>query len=148
MTDPVDIIRKLYKAVKPRGILMVMDIDFYTIKPSKKLRPLFERARTIIMNGYIATGKDPEMGTNLSRYFIEAGVGMPDGTDVSGVIFTIEEAVKQMKAGMSSMKPSFFKTGVASAEELDELFAAFDEVATAENEFVLWFLKMSAWKSK
>jgi 2-polyprenyl-3-methyl-5-hydroxy-6-metoxy-1,4-benzoquinol methylase len=148
MTDPVGIVRKLFDAVKPSGTLVVMDNDFDTLRASEKFRHLTNHVKKLVSDAYRQAGKDPEAGTNLSHYFCIAGIGAPDGTDTSSMIFPINEAVAQIKAGMSSMKPAFVQSGLISADQLDKLFAELDEAAQAPNEFVLWFMHNSAWKKK
>lgn len=148
MTDPVGIIKKLFNAVKPGGTLLIQDNDFATLKASKKLRHLTDYVMKLVSDVYLQTGKDPEAGTNLSRYYIEAGIGRPDGTDASSVIFPIAEAAMQMKAGVHSMKPAIFKSGLASPERLDQLFEELGNAANEKNEFVLWFMHNGAWKKK
>jgi hypothetical protein len=83
----------------------------------------------------------------LPGYFIEAGIGAPDGTDVAGHMLPIRVAAEMLTAVYRSVLPLALKHGVTTEERS---VAFFDEIRkTADSQrYVLFPLLMSAWKLK
>lgn len=147
MTDPKSIIKKLFKAVKRGGILLIQDYDFTSLKAGKKLRHITQYMLYINNEAFIRTGKDPETGTNLAEYFAET-IGAPDGTDSSSLITPFHEAVFMMKAVAQAMKPLLLNLNITTEERLNQFFYDLDEGAKDENVWGLWPMLNGAWKKK
>ncbi|QEC66734.1 methyltransferase domain-containing protein [Panacibacter ginsenosidivorans] len=149
MTDPVNILKKLYNVVKPGGTLLIQDYDFGCLKAYGKYEKTSGYMRKLMFDVFIKSGKDPEMGTNLSKYFIDAGIGNPSGTDASSVITTITAAASMMKAVTFGFKNAFLQHGIATEEQLNEYVTDLDKViAEQENCFFIWPMLNSAWIKK
>ncbi len=147
MTNPVDIIKKLYNALKPGGTLLIQDYDFSSIKAGRKLRAVTDYMRQINDEAFIRTGKDPEMGTNLSEYFTES-IGIPDGTDVSSIVTPFKEGALMMKAVAQAMTPVLLKLNITTKERLNQFFDDLEKGSEEKNVFFLWPMMNSAWKKK
>lgn len=149
MTEPVNIIKKLYNAVKPGGTLLIQDYDFGGLRTEGKYEKTSGYMRKLMFEVLTKSGKDPEMGTNLSKYFIDAGIGSPSGTDASSVITTIAAAAAMMKAVTFAFKNAFLQLGIATEERLDEYVSELDKViACQENYFFTWPMSNAAWIKK
>jgi ubiquinone/menaquinone biosynthesis C-methylase UbiE len=66
MTDPVNIIKKLYSAVKPGGTLLIQDYDFGGLKMDVKHEKISGYMRKLMFDVFAKSGKDPEMEYILS----------------------------------------------------------------------------------
>ena len=149
LTNPVEIIKKLFDAVKPGGVLLIQDYDFTTLKVSKKLSYLTDYIRQLLFEVFLKTGKDPEIGTNLSEYFVESGIGIPDGTDASSIITSFYEAAAYIKDGTKSMQPAFLKLNLTNSDKLNQFLLDLDEYSIKEKKlFGVLPMLGSAWKNK
>ena len=149
MTNPVAIIKKLYDAVKPGGILVIQDYDFAAIKVNDKLENITGYMRYLMLQLFPKAGRDPEAGTNLSKYFIAASIGKPDGTDASSIITPVFVMAAMLKSVTLSVKQSILEHGVATEERLAQYINDLDaQIAAQENEFCLWPMLSSAWIQK
>jgi len=89
------------------------------------------------------------MGTNLSKYFVDAGIGKPSGTDASSIITTIASAATMLKAVVFGFKNAFLQLGIATEERLNEYINDLDAViAEQENNYFLWPMLNAAWIKK
>jgi ubiquinone/menaquinone biosynthesis C-methylase UbiE len=147
MTDPIDIIKKLFRAVKPGGTLLIQDYDFSSIKAGKKLRAITDYMRQINNEAFLRTGKDPEMGTNLSEYFANT-IGNANGTDASSIITSFKEGAMMIKAVAQALTPVLLKLNITTRERLNQFFDDLEKGSREENIFFLWPMMNSAWKKK
>ena len=95
------------------------------------------------------SGKDPEMGTNLSRYFVEAGIGKPTGTNASSIISSLTELATMLKTVTLSYKTALHHMNIATEENLDKYIRELEKAITAqENYYCLWPMLHGAWIKK
>jgi SAM-dependent methyltransferase len=73
--DPAATLRRLRKCLRPNGIVAFqeIDIDMAQVPPSE----LFDRMRSWIIASLRAGGANPDMGSNLLRTFLAAGLPRP-----------------------------------------------------------------------
>ena len=148
-TDPASVIRNLFAALKPGGMLLVQDYDIISVKSNDKTKEITEHIRFLLKEVFTRTGKDPEVGMHLSSYFIKAGVGLPDGTDVSSIVTPAPLFMAMIKAVAFSMKAGIIALQLSTAEEFDDYIQKTDEKATElQNYYYTWPLVHSAWKCK
>ncbi len=85
------------------------------------------------------------MGVKLPAFFIEAGIGAPDGTDVAGFLHTA--GVGMITAVYRSILPLALKHRITTQERSDWFF---EEIRKLEgtNHYVLSPSLISAWKQK
>jgi len=149
LTNPVDVIKKLFAAVKPSGVLLIQDFDFTTLKVSKKLNYLTDYIRQLLFEVFLKSGKDPEMGTNLSMYFAESGIGNPDGTDASSIITSFSEIAAYIKEGTKSLQPAFLKLNLTTPDKLNQFYQNLDKYNLEEKKlFGVLPMLGSSWKKK
>ena len=87
------------------------------------------------------------MGLKLPVHFIEAGIGPPDGTDVSGHLLPLRVGAQMLAAVYRSVLPLALKYGVTT-EQRSAWF--FEEIRKSESDssYFLWPLLVSAWRQK
>jgi hypothetical protein len=92
-------------------------------------------------------GRETRMGIKLPGFFIEAGIGPPDGTDVTGFLHPSRVGAKMIAAVYRSVLPLALKHGVTT-EERSRWF--FEEIQKSEsaNCDMLAPLLVSAWRQK
>ena len=95
---------------------------------------------------------DPMAGSRGSNYvmsgfFIEAGIGPPDGTDVAGFLHPSRIGAKMIAAAYRSVLPLALKHGVTTEERSGWFF---EEIQKSEstNYYMLSPLLVSAWRQK
>ena len=77
------VLARLWDAVAPGGYLVVQDYDAAAFGVLPEL-PSFAELTRVIMATFHATGADVRTGALLTQLFVQAGAGIPDGTDVTG----------------------------------------------------------------
>jgi SAM-dependent methyltransferase len=148
LPDRVAVLRRLWDAVAPGGHLLIQDYDMRTLTVVPALASADELIR-VLLAGLSARGCDVHSGTRLVQRFEEAGIGAPDGTDVTGRI----EPLARFRWMLTSVHGSILETAVAhgittearSAAALAE-FARDAERSPARP--ALWPLLIGAWKRK
>ena len=85
MADPVAALRKLWAAVAPGGVLVVMDFDLAASRSIPRSET-FERALDMTRTVFARAGRDISIGTNVPAHMMNAGIGMPDRADITGIV--------------------------------------------------------------
>jgi hypothetical protein len=94
-------------------------------------------------------GREPRTGIKLPGYFIKAGVGAPDGTDVAGDSPTHAESAAMGAAVYRSHLPLALKFGITSVKRSQRVFELVREARDQDdNSYVRWPLIISVWKKK
>jgi ubiquinone/menaquinone biosynthesis C-methylase UbiE len=116
LKDPIQGLRNMYRHVKPGGCLVVQDYTFQSIDSNPPFPPAAECLR-VFFAVYEKTGREIRMGLKLPSYFIEAGIGVPDGTDVGGCLLPTPKSVSMLAAVYRSVLPLALKLGITTEEE-------------------------------
>jgi SAM-dependent methyltransferase len=146
LDDPVLALRKMYCRVRPGGRIVVQDYYFPAMDSYPALESLDEYKK-VFFGVYNKEGRETRMGIKLPGFFIEAGIGPPDGTKVSGFLHPIRDGAKMIAAAYRSVLPLALKHGITT-EERSRWF--FEEMQKAEsaNCYMLSPLLLSAWRHK
>ena len=144
LEDPVLALHKMYSRVKPGGRIAVQDFYFPTMDSYPTVEALVEFG-TVFFGVYDKEGRETRMGLKLPAFFIEAGIGAPDGTDVAGFLHTA--GINMIAAVYRSVLPLALKHGITTPERSDWFF---EEIRKLEctNQYVLSPSLVSAWKQK
>jgi ubiquinone/menaquinone biosynthesis C-methylase UbiE len=144
LEDPVLALRKMYSRVRPGGRIVVQEYYFPTMDSYPTVEALLE-FKTVFFGVYEKEGRETRMGVKLPALFIEAGFGIPDGTDVAGFLHTA--GINMIAAVYRSVLPLALKHGITTPERSDWFF---EEIRKLEgtNQYVLSPSLVSAWKQK
>lgn len=88
------------------------------------------------------------MGRKLPWYFVEAGLGAPDGADVAGILAPMAQSWKMVAATYQSVLPVALKLGITTPAQSTQFFEQIKTVAQQQYYAVLWPLLLGAWKRK
>ena len=114
--DPIAVLRKMYALTKPGGCIVVQDFNAHTedIYPKVEFMEEFEK----VISGTVRHGsKDLKIGHKLPAYFVEAGIGDPDGTDVAGTIGTLKEYGWLIRETYRNLLPRAIQMGLTTETE-------------------------------
>jgi ubiquinone/menaquinone biosynthesis C-methylase UbiE len=145
--DPISVLRKLYSWTKPGGYLVVQDYDFRASDAYPKPDAYIEYEK-VLFEVLHKSGRDSRIGHKLPTYFVDAGIGPPDGTDVAGHLMSLEQASGMIKAVYRSMLPRALQLGVTTEARSQAFFEQMDEVSRERHYSFLWPLLIGAWKRK
>jgi SAM-dependent methyltransferase len=144
----VSVLRSLWDAVAPEGTLVVQDYDLQSISVQPTLDS-FEEVGRVITEAFTAGGCEVHIGTYLPALFAQAGVGAPDGTDVSGRLAPFAETHRMLTAVYTSILPAALAHGITTEAQAAITLA---ELARDAERFpdrpTLWPLMIGAWKSR
>jgi ubiquinone/menaquinone biosynthesis C-methylase UbiE len=148
LPDRVTVLRRLWDAVAPGGHLLIHDYDLRTVGALPALASL-EEFRRVIVDAFSAAGCDVHLGSRLPELFAQAGIGAPDGTDVSGHLEPLADAQRMFSTVYRSVLPTAVAHGITTQERAA---ATLSEVARDAERFparsTLWPLLIGAWKRK
>ena len=144
----VNVLRRLWDAVAAGGHLLIQEYDLRSIGILPTLDSL-EELRRVLMEAFTAAGCDVQIGARLPELFAQAGIGAPDGTDVSGHLEPLAEAHRMFTAAYTSVLPTAIAHGITTEQHAA---ATLSEVARDAERFpdrpTLWPLLIGAWKRK
>ncbi len=144
----VAVLARLWDAVRPGGHLVVQDYD---LGPADVLPPADSAAETVrlIVSTFEALGCDVRAGVRLPLLFAQAGVGVPDDTDVAGRLEPFATGQAMLEHTLRSLLPVAFARGVTSERHAEETLAALRRDAAGDPDRVmLWPLMVGAWRRK
>jgi len=146
LDDPVLALRDMYSLVTSGGRIVVQEYYFPTMDSNPAVEAVAE-VKKVFLGVYAKEGRETRMGIKLPGFFIEVGIGPPDGTDVTGFLLPSLGSAQMLAAVYRSVLPLALKHGVTS-EERSAWF--FEEIRKSESSgyYFLLPLLISAWKQK
>jgi ubiquinone/menaquinone biosynthesis C-methylase UbiE len=146
--DPVAVLRKMYSWTKPGGYIAVQDLYVRTINLYPKLEACSELMR-VVLETCEHSGQDMEFAFKLPIYFVEAGIGMPDGTDMHLPMTSLEPFMAHYEALCRSLLPKAIELGVTTQARMQSVFRDIRQTAIDGRQYsVLWHLMIGVWKRK
>jgi SAM-dependent methyltransferase len=144
----VAVLRRLWEAVAPGGRLLVQDYDLRGAHTVPDVRSVGELLRLLI-EGMTAAGCDVTAGARLPLLFAQAGIGEPDGTDVSGYAEPLRTGRQIVERTFDSILPVALARGITTETDAQAALAALDDDASRFPDVPLvWPLLMGAWKTR
>jgi SAM-dependent methyltransferase len=144
----VEVLARLWDAVAPGGALVIQDYDMSAVGAVPPL-PSVDRVGELLLRSFEAADCEVRVGSLLPRLFIEAGVGLPDGTDVTGRLERLADASVMLEGVFRSLLPLAVSREIVTEPEADALLAQLRHDAAADRERpVLWPLLIGAWRQK
>jgi len=147
LKDPVGFLRKMMRWTKPGGMIVVQDYDFESWEYYPKLDEIAEAIQTFRTVAERA-GRDTRLGFKLPAYFIEAGLGAPDGTDVAASLRELVVGGPMVLAVYNSIFPMAQELGIANEASRQRILRAIDEAIQAGGSYGLPPLLIGAWKCR
>ncbi len=145
--DPTSVLRKMYSLTKPGGYIVIQDYDFRAMDAYPKPEAYVEYEK-VLFEVLQKGGRDTRIGHKLPTYFVDAGIGPPDGTDVSGHLMSLDQASGMVKAVYRSVLPRALQLGITTEARSQAFFEEMNEVPSDRYYSFLWPLLIGAWKRK
>ena len=135
LSRPVDLLRRMWTAVRPGGAIAVEDADFdgWACDPPNNGFDFFVRTYAEAIH---RRGGDHAVGRKLLRYFAEAEIPGPDLTLVQPV-YTAEDPNQLARLTLESSSEAVLSEGIASAEELHAAIESLSRFSTDPATFIL-----------
>jgi len=146
LKEPVAFLRKMMRWTKPGGIIVVQEYDFESLEAYPKLDEMSEAIQTFRTVAE-RTGRDARLGFKLPTYFIEAGLGFPNGTDVAALLYEIEVG-DLTQAVYTSIFPMAQRLGIADEASRQRILGAIDEAIQTGGFYGLSPMLIGAWKCR
>jgi SAM-dependent methyltransferase len=146
LPDPVDLLRRMWRGVRPGGVLAAEDADF-AASFCEPPHPAFDRYLDWYRETLIRRGGDPEIGRHLYGHFARAGidrarVAVTQRVDADGDVKPITHSTLEASA------KAIVDEGVAAAEEVAEALAGL-AAATADPDTLIGLPRMfQVWARK
>lgn len=146
--DPVAVLRKMYRWTKPGGYIAVQDLHVCTMNVYPKLAAGSELLR-VIFETCERSGQDMEFAFKLPVYFVEAGIGPPDGTDMNLPMTSFEPFMTMYQTLCRSLLPRAIQLGVTTEARMQSVFRDLQQAgADGRHYSALWPLMIGVWKRK
>jgi SAM-dependent methyltransferase len=149
LPDRAAALARLWDAVAPGGYLVVQDYDAGTFGVLPEL-PSFAEMTRIIIGTFQAVGADVRTGALLPQLFVQAGVGIPDGTDVTGRLEPLGAGGRAYAENVyRSLLPAALAHGITTEADSAAMLAELaKDTARFADSPVHWPLMIGAWKRK
>ena len=77
LPDPVAVLRSLVKVVRPGGVLAFLEPSWAPVLARLAPLPLWSKTAALILDTFLRTGANPEMGADMYTAFQKAGLPAP-----------------------------------------------------------------------
>jgi SAM-dependent methyltransferase len=146
--DPVAVLRKMLGWTKLGGYVAVQDLHVSTINLYPKLEACSELLR-VILETCERSGQDMEFAFKLPVYFVEAGIGTPDGTDINLPMTSFEPFMVHHQDLCRSLLPRAIELKVTTEARMRSVFRDIEEAAVGGQQYsALWPAMIGVWKRK
>ncbi len=146
--DPIALLRKMYGWTKPGGYIAVQDIHIRTANLYPKPAACSELMR-ILAETSERSGVDTEFAFKLPALFVEAGIGVPDGTDMNLPMTSLEPFAAMFQALGRSLLPRAVALGVTTEARMQSVFREIERALTDGRQYsALGYLMVGVWKRK
>jgi len=125
LPDPVRVLRTLWSAVAAGGHLLVQEYDLRAVGVLPELESMAEFRRVML-----AVQPHADLGQRLPLLFAQAGIGTPDGTDVTGRLEPLRTAGPEIAAVWTSALPAAVAHGLVSRADGERWAGAFGRDVT------------------
>jgi ubiquinone/menaquinone biosynthesis C-methylase UbiE len=125
LSQPIDLLRRMWAGVRPGGLLIIEDADFdgWCCDPPNDAFDFFVRTYIEVAQ---RNGGDARTGRKLHRYFLEAGIPEPR-LSVVQPIATDGEAKTLPRSTLEYSAEAITSAGIASFEEVNRALTGLTE---------------------
>ena len=123
LPDPASMIRRMWEAIRPGGVLVVEDADFdglFCYPPSAAFDFYAEQYREVLRR----RGGDPAIGRKLCRLFLDADIPAPELSLVQRADLRHDDGKGMALSTLVATGEAILSEGLASRDELDRAVAA------------------------
>jgi ubiquinone/menaquinone biosynthesis C-methylase UbiE len=146
--DPVAVLRRMLSWTKPGGYVAVQDLYVRTMNLYPNHEACSELLR-VIVETCERSGQDMEFAFKLPVYFVEAGIGTPDGTDINLPMTSLEPFIAHHQALCRSLLPRAIALGVTMQTRMQGVFRDIEQASADERQYsALWPAMIGVWKRK
>jgi ubiquinone/menaquinone biosynthesis C-methylase UbiE len=147
LPDPVAALRQLFGWLRPGGALLVQEYDLRSLDMWPPISHWQEVIR--VVSGTVeALGGDVRCGVKLPLHFTAAGLGEPEGIDVSGVLAPAADTGAICETAYRSILPAALGLGLTTEERSQEVLAQIDATADDRDRLVMFPDLVSCWARK
>jgi SAM-dependent methyltransferase len=135
LAKPVELLRRMWSAVRPGGAIAVEDADFdgWACDPPNDGFEFFVRTYAEVIH---RRGGDHAAGRKLPRFFAEAGI--PDGQlELLQPTYTGEDPNRLALLTLEAMREATLAEGIASEQELDGAIESLKRFSTDPGTLIL-----------
>jgi SAM-dependent methyltransferase len=146
--DPVAVLRRMWKWTAPGGWLVVQDYDMRTVAVEPPL-PVVDEWRRVFLGAFTAAGRDVRLGHRLPGLFAEAGIGAPDGTEVTGRMEPMRAAGGMLAATYRSVAPAAVAAGLVTEAQRDAWLSEVERAIVEHGDHTaMWPLLIGAYRRR
>jgi len=147
LREPQSGLRKMMRWTRPGGVVVVQEYDFAVWDVLPRLDEAAEAIGTFCAV-VERTGHDPRIGFRLPACFAEAGLGPPDGTDVTALLQELSSGGLMLQEVYNSVFPMAVRLGLADEADRLRIFSAIDTAIQAGGYHMMSPLLVGAWKRR
>jgi ubiquinone/menaquinone biosynthesis C-methylase UbiE len=146
--DPVALLRKMYGWTKPGGYVAAQDIHVRTMDLYPRTAA-FDELKRVIVETEECSGIDTEFAIKLPVLFVEAGIGVPDRTDMHLPMTSLEPFAAVFQTLARSLLPRAIALDVTTDAQMQSVFREIERTLTDGRQYsALWQLMVGVWKRK
>ena len=134
LSEPVNLLRRMWAAVRPGGLVIVEDPDFdgWCCHPPNEGFDFFVRAYAEVIR---RRGGDHASGRKLYRYFLDAGIPTPQVALVQSVVIS-GEGKELAWSTLDATSEAILAEGVATSDELAAALASLRQFTDDETTLI------------
>jgi ubiquinone/menaquinone biosynthesis C-methylase UbiE len=134
LSEPVDLLRRMWAAVRPGGLVIVEDADFdgWCCHPPNEGFDFFVRAYAEVIR---RRGGDHTTGRKLYHYFLEAGIPTPQ-VDLVQSVAVSGEGKELAWSTLDATSETILAEGVATSDELAAALASLRQFTDDETTLI------------
>jgi hypothetical protein len=111
----------MYSWTKPGGYIVIQDYYARIVNIYPKLEAFLE-IWGIILGTFEGAGQDVEFAFKLPTYFVQAGIGAPDGTDMHLPLMPLAPSAVMLEAACRSVLPKAIEFGITTDAHIKRVF--------------------------
>jgi ubiquinone/menaquinone biosynthesis C-methylase UbiE len=146
LSQPVQMLRQMWEAVRPGGVVIAEDADFdgWVCYPPSSGLDFFTRSYAEVIR---RSGGDHSMARKLYAYFIEAGIGRPE-VQVNQPVYVDGEGKTLPQTTLEATADLIVAESIASREEVEGALRDLERLAEDEETLLLGPRIFQLWRRR